>query len=39
MAEQGNRGISYRLMYNPDRDVFMPVPVPSLNALKESIVD
>jgi len=39
MESQGNRGFSYRMMYNPDRDVLMPVPVPNLRALKESIVD
>jgi len=39
MNDQGNPGVSYRLMYNPDRDVCMPVPVPTLSALKEGIVD
>lgn len=39
METQGNRGFSYRLMYNPDRDALMPVPVPNLKALRESIVD
>uniref|UniRef100_A0A832A6C3 Methyltransferase domain-containing protein n=1 Tax=Desulfacinum infernum TaxID=35837 RepID=A0A832A6C3_9BACT len=39
MESQGNRGFSYRMMYNPDRDVLLPVPVPSLRALKESIVE
>jgi SAM-dependent methyltransferase len=38
MEKQGNRGISYRCMYHPEKDVCMPVPVPSLGALKESIV-
>jgi SAM-dependent methyltransferase len=37
MNEQGNPGASYRLMYNPERDVCMPVPVPSLHALKDGI--
>jgi SAM-dependent methyltransferase len=39
MAKQGNRGVSYRLMYNPDKDVCMPIPVPSPRALRESIID
>ena len=39
MRAQGNTGISYRQMYNPDRRTFMPVPVPSLEALRDSIVD
>ena len=38
MNKQGNRGISYRLMYDPIRDRCMPVPVPSLDALKEGII-
>ena len=39
MSSQGNRGMSYRLMYNPDRDRCMPVPVPSHRALRESILE
>lgn len=39
MNKQGNRGLSYRLMYDPLRGCTMPVPVPSLNALKEGIID
>lgn len=39
MNRQGNPGISYRLMYDPLRDRTMPVPVPSLAALKDGIVD
>ncbi|MGA7877083.1 MAG: ogr/Delta-like zinc finger family protein, partial [Desulfoferrobacter sp.] len=39
MNKQGNRGLSYRLMYDPIRDRCMPVPIPSLDALKESIVE
>lgn len=39
MEEQGNRGMSYRCMYNPDRSRCMPVPVPTLGALKEGIVE
>lgn len=39
MEKQGNRGISYRCMYHPEKDVCMPVPVPGLGALRESIVE
>jgi SAM-dependent methyltransferase len=39
MERQGNRGMSYRLMYNPANDRCTPVPVPSLNALRDGIVD
>jgi SAM-dependent methyltransferase len=39
MYKEGNRGISYRLMYNPEKDCCMPIPVPSPKALRESIVD
>ncbi|MFP3869359.1 MAG: methyltransferase domain-containing protein [Syntrophobacteria bacterium] len=39
MYRQGNRGVSYRLMYNPDLDRCMPIPVPGLRALKDGIID
>jgi hypothetical protein len=39
MERQGNRGLSYRLMYNPANDRCMPIPVPSLGALRDGIVD
>lgn len=39
MNRQGNRGISYRLMYNPVNDRCMAIPVPSLDVLKDGIVD
>jgi SAM-dependent methyltransferase len=39
MDVQGNRGMSYRCMYNPDTDRCMPIPVPSIQALKEGILD
>jgi len=39
MSREGNRGVSYRLMYNPEKDVCTPIPVPSPNALRESIID
>jgi SAM-dependent methyltransferase len=39
MSKEGNRGVSYRLMYNPEKDVCMPIPVPSPMALRESIIE
>jgi SAM-dependent methyltransferase len=39
MSRQGNRGVSYRLMYHPEKDVCMPIPVPSPKALRESIIE
>jgi SAM-dependent methyltransferase len=39
MARQGNRGFSYRLMYNPGNDRCMAIPVPDLRAFRDSIVD
>ena len=39
MASEGNRGMSYRLMYNPEKDRCMPVPVPSSRALREGIIE
>jgi SAM-dependent methyltransferase len=38
MERQGNRGFSYRLMYNPGNDRCTPLPIPSLGAFRESIV-
>jgi len=39
MSREGNRGVSYRLMYHPEKDVCMPIPVPSPKALRESIIE
>jgi SAM-dependent methyltransferase len=39
LSRQGNLGFSCRFMYDPERDVCLSVPVPSLRALRESIVD
>jgi SAM-dependent methyltransferase len=39
MSSQGNHGFSCRFMYDPARDVCLSVPVPSLRALRESIVE
>lgn len=38
MGEQGNPG-SYRLMYDPFRDAFHPLPVPGRNAFRDGIID
>lgn len=37
MNREGTGGNSYRLMYNPEKDCVMPVPVPSPRALREGI--
>jgi len=34
-----NRGFSYRLMVNPGNGRCMSIPVPSLTALRDGIVD
>lgn len=39
MADQGNVGFSYRMMYNPASGGLGPVPVPSLRALRDGIID
>ena len=39
MAREVQKSISYRLMYNPERDYCLPIPVPSPFALKEGIVE
>ncbi|MFP4087125.1 MAG: methyltransferase domain-containing protein [Desulfobacteraceae bacterium] len=39
MYKEGNRSTSYRLMYHPEKDRCMPIPVPSPRALKDGIVD
>ena len=39
MHREGNCGVSYRLMYNPEKDRCLPVPVPTPKALKEGIID
>ena len=39
MYREGNRGCSYRLMYNPEKDCCMPIPVPTPKALRESIIE
>jgi SAM-dependent methyltransferase len=39
MDRQGNRGMSYRVMYDPQRDSCLTIPIISLHALKEGIVD
>jgi SAM-dependent methyltransferase len=37
MYEQGNCSISYRLVYDKEKNAFLTVPVPNLNAIKDSI--
>jgi SAM-dependent methyltransferase len=39
MYREGNRSSSYRLMYNPEKDCCMPIPVPTPKALRESIIE
>lgn len=39
MYKEGNRGVSYRLMYNPENNCCSPIPVPSPNSLKEGIME
>ena len=38
MYKEGNRGVSYRLMYNPENDCCSPIPVPSSKSLKDGII-
>lgn len=38
MYKEGNRGTSYRLMYHPEKDRCMAIPVPSPRALRDGIV-
>ena len=39
MYQDTQQGISYRLMYNPEKDRCMPIPVPSHHALKDGIME
>ena len=39
MYRDGNRGVSYRLMYNLDKNRCLPIPVPTPKALREGIID
>jgi SAM-dependent methyltransferase len=39
MAKGANRTQSYRLMYNPEKDCCMPIPVPTPKALREGIIE
>lgn len=39
MHKEGTCGASYRLMYNPEKDRCLPIPVPSPKALKEGIIE
>jgi len=39
MYKEANKTMSYRLMYNPEKNRCMPIPVPSPRALREGIID
>ena len=39
MYRETNQGMSYRLMYNPEKDRCMPIPVPTHLALKDGIME
>ena len=39
MYQEGNRGVSYRLMYNPEKDCCSPIPVHTPNSLREGIIE
>jgi SAM-dependent methyltransferase len=38
MYKEGIRGVSYRLMYNPEKDYCSPIPVPSSKSLRDGII-
>ena len=38
MYKTNNKTMSYRFMYNPDKNCCMPIPVPSAKALREGII-
>jgi len=39
MDAQGNAGMSYRFVYDPERDSSIPIPIRSLHALKDGVVN
>ncbi len=39
MHKEGNCGASYRLMYNPEKDRCLPIPVPTPKVLREGIIE
>ena len=39
MYTQGNMGLSYRLMYNPENDYTTPAPIHTLNDLRDGIAE
>jgi len=39
MYRETNQGMSYRLLYNPEKDRCMPIPVPSHLALRDGIIE
>ena len=38
MRQQGNKGFSYRLVYDPDRNRFFPSPLPSPMAMRNTVI-
>ena len=38
MDAQGNTGIGYRLMYNPDLNRCIPTPAAGMKVLRESVI-
>ncbi len=39
MSRQGNAGVSYRQMFNPETGALSPMPVPNLKVLKDGIIE
>ena len=39
MSKEMQKSVSYRLMYNPERDYCLPIPVPTPFALREGIME
>ncbi len=39
ITRQGNPGFSHRIIYEVQRDTFIPVAVPNLNIMKDGIID
>jgi SAM-dependent methyltransferase len=39
MARNGQRSCSYRLMYHPEKDCCLPIPVQNSRSLRESIIE
>lgn len=39
MEKQGILGFAYRLMYDPLRKVYQPIPIPAINVEKDNIAE